>query len=420
MASVVHVQNAIKRDYAIQDWRSSLRAGPDCPGLSYHTLYANVSDIAHLGMDMFRFTSGMMAEVASLAGMLSERGGIIETMLRFCEPNQSARRDRHLKRIINVSRTSVTTCNLNIEAIRTRFEDWSSKTKRLFLALEEMNAKKAKETESVQNELHKNETNKKLQEEARAQEQRRLEEHRARIEAVKPKKEWYDDNAITLGLVWLHYASLRDELCKWEDECAKRETSIKEMTAEAERLQAALLRLSSEKSSIAEVVEVVCQSLMYASELQRRVETFMDFLSQIALLMKYIVAAGETFHDTAADTDGMLDPQIKEDLQCRAFEMKARLAFAARVSEIYMAVSTRYIMPEIDRVNCLRLHDTGSHDEINQKLEELTQRRRQIQTETGQLVSTMHEDLKKDLTCIAETCAPPSKLGEGEAGDHAS
>src|SRR5689334_7771443 len=65
----------------------------------------------------------------------------IETMLKFCNPNQGANRDRHLRRYLKRGRTAVEKCAKAIQDINERFAIWSALTTDLFKALEEMSGK---------------------------------------------------------------------------------------------------------------------------------------------------------------------------------------------------------------------------------------------------------------------------------------
>ncbi|RYC79574.1 hypothetical protein BFJ63_vAg17543 [Fusarium oxysporum f. sp. narcissi] len=339
-------------------------------------------------------------------------------MLKFCNPNQDARRDRHLRRYLQRGRKTVNDCATAIQEINKRFTIWSEMTQDLFKALEEMSATKASETDAVKSELGNNEAKKKLKEEEQAREEARLRERRTDLQKIREKKEWYDNHAAKLatgagvaegGLVavatttaaavvsgigivvggaavYLHYSTLRDDLSKMEDDLARRETSIKEMTAEATQLQAALLKLSSEKSSIAQIMKIVQDAVRHVSQLQSRIKSFMEFLEQIASIIDNRVETSEFVHDTAEDTDGMMDPAIKQDLLNNAFDMTTRLTFASRASEIYKTVSAQYIIPTIDGLPNLRLLDAGTDSEINNRLAQLNDMRREILFGTDQLV----------------------------------
>jgi hypothetical protein len=160
MEAVVRMQDTLQREYGWQDWRLNLRAGPECigilgqcllitsrsdlmgiklcgSGLEYKTLFANISNCAELGMQTFRKTGEKMIRIASLSNELANSDGIIENMLKFCNPNQDARRDRHLRRYLLRGRKSVDECVVAIGEIQGAFDKWSQKTGSLFGALEE-------------------------------------------------------------------------------------------------------------------------------------------------------------------------------------------------------------------------------------------------------------------------------------------
>ncbi|UNI18010.1 hypothetical protein JDV02_004311 [Purpureocillium takamizusanense] len=310
------------------------------------------------------------------------------------------------------------------------------------------NAQRAAGIEAV---LHESETTKKLQEEAQALEEQRPEEHHARIWGVKPSKEWYEQNATTLaagvsaasegagfvatavsagaamlsgvgvaadvGIALAHYSLLRSELSRLEDQCAERAMNTSRITAEATRLQATLLRLSSEKSNLAQVVKIVQDSLYHVSQLQIQILNFIDFIDQMKDIMESIAQDGTAVHGIADRHEDTVDPEIEKLLRDRAFEMMAKLVFATRASQIYKEVSIRYIMPELDILPTMRFFMSGTDDEIDDQFKRLNERREEIFRGTLALVLTMHRSLKDDLKLIAETCASSVELIEDAASE---
>jgi hypothetical protein len=56
-----------------------------------------------------------------------------------------------------------------------------------------------------------------------------------------------------------------------------------------------------------------------------------------------------------------------QDLLKHAFDMMTRFHFASRASEVYVAISTQYIIPTINKLPQLRLLDEGTDKEINDR-----------------------------------------------------
>ncbi|EED11877.1 hypothetical protein TSTA_110570 [Talaromyces stipitatus ATCC 10500] len=474
MEAVVRMHHTLQRDFGWQDWRLNLRAGPECigilgqcllitsrsdligiklsgPGLEYETLFANISDCAEFGMETFRKTGEKMTRIASLSNELANSDGIIEKMLKFCNSNQDARRDRHLRRYILLGRKSVDECVVAINEIKEAFDKWSKKTSDLFKALEEAVGNKKSEAEQVKNEIVKSEKEKKQKEETREAEEKRLQAHYKAMEIVREKKEWYEDQAAKLvsaarvaegglaaavasvsavaisgnGLVLgvaaasIHYLTLKGDLSRMEEDQARREMEIKGLMAKAVELQAALQKLSSEKSSIAEVMEIVRTSVYHLTALQAQINSFMDFLKQISTIIDLTVNKSNFVYDIAEDTDGLIDTGIKKDLLDNAFDMRTRFHFVARASEIYKTISAQYIIPTIDKLPQLRLVDDGTDEEINSRLAALNTLRVEICLGAEEKTAKMHTDLKKDLRLIAQMSVvsfEPVQVSEGQ--DH--
>lgn len=58
-------------------------------------------------------------------------------MLKFCNPDQDLRKDRHLKRYLKCGRKSMSKCAAKIGEIEQLFKDWRQKTDYLLKALDE-------------------------------------------------------------------------------------------------------------------------------------------------------------------------------------------------------------------------------------------------------------------------------------------
>jgi hypothetical protein len=125
--------------------------------IRYKTLFGNVRDCAQTGINTFRKTGEKMALIANMAHELAQDDGIvsdsyflylalkelmidmmkIEKILKFCSPNQDARRDRHLRRYLLCGQETVSLCAAAIKDVKDDFNSWSESTENLCKALEE-------------------------------------------------------------------------------------------------------------------------------------------------------------------------------------------------------------------------------------------------------------------------------------------
>jgi hypothetical protein len=65
-------------------------------------------------------------------------------------------------------------------------------------------------------------------------------------------------------------------------------------------------------------MEIVKASVRQLTVLQTQIKSFMHFLLQISAIIDQTVERGELVYETAEDTDGLMDPGIKEGCKFRA------------------------------------------------------------------------------------------------------
>ncbi|KAK5987128.1 hypothetical protein PT974_11246 [Cladobotryum mycophilum] len=417
------MQDTLQEEYGHQYWSQSLSQTVklDGPGLRYSTLFANVSDVSQFGTDTFRLTGRKMSLIASLSHELSRPGGTIEKMLGFCDPSQSELRDRHLKRYLKRGQKDVDDCATAIREVNEAFRMWSEMTANLLKALENMNATNASKTKTVEKELGETKAGKGLEEKEQARDEELLREKRAELKRNLDKIKGDENEPFNFVEIIFgtrqrkreELSALRDRASRLADNVASRETPIEKMAAEAAQLQATLEKLSSEKSFITEVTKIVQRAVRRLTELQSQIQTFMNFLEEIASIINRTLATSELVYETVEDTKSMMDSQIKQAEH--AFEMTTRFTFASRASAIYNAVSARYIIPTIEQLPNLCLHDAGTNSEVNEKLKQLNQIRNQVSHET---LGLMHTALKQDHMQIAKKACASFEFDAELVEDH--
>ena len=138
----------------------------------------------------------------------------------------------------------------------------------------------------------------------------------------------------------------------------------------------------------AEITEILKKSVCHLTELQVRIQDFMDVLQQLSRVIKNTLQASNLTIKTAANSERLVNPAVKQvfiislllhgylhankptikDLRENAFKMKASFNFLLRAAEIYVTISTTYITPTIRRFGELRLYQAGTEADIAQPL----------------------------------------------------
>jgi hypothetical protein len=142
----------------------------------------------------------------------------------------------------------------------------------------------------------------------------------------------------------------------------------------------------------AEITKILEKSVCHLTDLQFRVQDFMDILLQMSSVLKRTVRDSRLTIKIAANSERLVNPAIEQvlafifphhmgsskltnlkDLREKAFKMKVSFNFILRATEIYVAISTKFITPTIRKVGELRLYQAGSEAAIKEKLEALNQ-----------------------------------------------
>ncbi|KEF56495.1 uncharacterized protein A1O9_08076 [Exophiala aquamarina CBS 119918] len=139
----------LQKQFGAREWKLNLKAAPNCililaeallvvskretmaldlSGPGVKKLYVDVRDCAVVGIDTFKSTGERMEEVCLLANELGGPGGLIESMMKYLDLNQSEARDRQLKRYVSNSiEKSTGSVNILID-VRKDFEAWRELT----------------------------------------------------------------------------------------------------------------------------------------------------------------------------------------------------------------------------------------------------------------------------------------------------
>jgi len=59
-------------------------------------------------------------------------------------------------------------------------------------------------------------------------------------------------------------------------------------------------------------MEIVKTSVHHLAELQAQIKSFMDFLGEISTIVDQTVERSDLVYETAEDTDGLVDPDVKK------------------------------------------------------------------------------------------------------------
>ncbi|KAL4910294.1 hypothetical protein BDW74DRAFT_144781 [Aspergillus multicolor] len=386
---ILSMEAELQDEYGNKDWTMSFRAGPDSigilaecilitsrpkvigielkgPGLKYDTLSANVNNCASVGADTFRRTARNMQVLAHLTNELSRPNGIIEKMLKFCEPGQSAARDRMLPRDIAKGEEHVASCTNLINEISASFNAWCEVTKALYGALKQTRGQKSKQEEEVKNEIHKREVDRELREEQRRKEEARAEEMTKAIEKAREKKERFESLAAPLvsgsglaegglaavatstgavvfagvGFVvagataFILYRNLKADLMSMEEAQERRDREIRELEASKANLEMTLTKLSAESKSIKNVAKIIETSFEKVTELQQLVQNLMSFLGDINKIITTIVKDSKFVYDTAKDDEVSVDLGLKKELLENAPRHENKIHFRVKDIEL--------------------------------------------------------------------------------------
>ncbi|KAL3473103.1 hypothetical protein BJX99DRAFT_261649 [Aspergillus californicus] len=448
------MKTELEGQYGKKDWNITFRAGPDAigilaecilitsrpnviglevtgDGLKYTALSTNVIHCAEVGNETFRETAEKMEQLAGLTHGLSRSGGTIDEMLEFSEPGQSECRDSVLADLVARGQEDITLCMNAIEDVNTSFNGWCNLTRALHLALRDTHSLKSREKQNITNDIKKHRADKEMKEELRKKEEARMKEKHEQIQKTQANEEWCEDiiqkiimhagahgvsaavvsaEAITIAPVFvvvsaaafLYYVTLRADLESMEQAQAKRDQEIQELEESRAQLEAALAQLSEDSRSIDEIAQIVERSIDRVTKLQQLIRKFMEFLRDMNIIISKTVRDSRWVYKGFQRKDGFGD---SKKLLTNAFEMKTRLIFASKASDVYNAVSTQYILPMLDILPELSCLNQAADHEIQAKIGEMHKLRCRVSSEADVLTRKMHKELKESLDEVTRNTA---------------
>ncbi|KOC18838.1 hypothetical protein AFLA70_196g001771 [Aspergillus flavus AF70] len=454
---ITRLRGDLERNYGKESWAMAFRAGPDSigilaecilitsrrkvvgmevkgPGLNYPTLAANIFHCATVGEETFRQTSEDMKTLADLTRELSQPDGTIEKMLRFSDPGQSKDRDDFLAGLIAEGEEYIAECTAIIEKIKASFTGWCTLTKALHLALRDTLGHKRGEELNVESRIRQQQIEKAQKEEERKRDEAIMREKEEELQKLREKKERYDDYAqrihakvlpgsvpaliatavegavmapalVATGvLAFASYVSLRSELSTMEQAQARRDQEIRQLEESKAHLEVALAQLCEDSKSIGEVAHVVEKSVRRVTDLQGLIQKFMMFLYEMNRIISKTVQHSRKAYNGFKKKDAFVDSEIKTEIMKAAFDMKTRLIFASKASDIYNAVSSQFILPTLDALLVSGLSHTADH-EIQAKIDQLHLLRCKVSSESDHLTRKMHQELKESMEEVARDSA---------------
>ncbi|KAK2040032.1 hypothetical protein LZ31DRAFT_604988 [Colletotrichum somersetense] len=293
------------------------------------TLHGNIDHCTRLGEDTFRSTAIKMGRVGYLTNEMSKPEGIIESMLKFIDPDQSRVRDKMLDRHITRGSETIVESVRMVKEVQEKFTAWGQATQDLYSALTD---------KAGTNELQQRETRSKIKKESEDKKrlEKKIEEERRELERLEK----------------LHKTAfgIYDEMLK---------SFPSEINGE---LQSIPYRCIATIDSLkADVAEIVAKALKNLKNLQEETKMFLNFLTTIQEMM---VRVGDKKDDvfmgdlTPQERRELIcDRELKEKLKEDALRMKTQFLIAAKATSMYNEVSAKFVIPAVDWEARLHLHD---------------------------------------------------------------
>ncbi|PVH69944.1 hypothetical protein DL98DRAFT_661415 [Cadophora sp. DSE1049] len=414
---VIQVGKELQAQVRSQQWGLNVRAGPECvlilaecqllssksqamaldlsgSGLPYSTLFANVGHCTQIGAETFRRTGERMGRVWFLTNDMGKPGGMIESMLKYLDPNQSAARDKRLQLYITKSPTN---------------EQQKIKTKNM-LEEHEME-KKNKEEELMQQ--------RKLLQEYEAKYQKAFAIYQklvnnlpignlasiagigsaiAAATAVGLAPELFVIGLIGGGMQYMFLDTTRQ----------KGASAVQRLEREATNLRNILLQLSGEAKSIVGLADIIRQALSRLNILQQQIDMFMEFLIKIQTMIKiatdrrdWVFKPDQTKEERKEEWE---DADLKREILSESYIMKTRFLLASKASALYNEVSELFVIPGFSWLTEVRLTD-GSDDMAEKMVAEIERQRTEICKGAEKHIALREDELKKSLDTLARDSA---------------
>ncbi|KAH7303162.1 hypothetical protein B0I35DRAFT_517483 [Stachybotrys elegans] len=372
-------------------------------GLKYNSLFANINHCNQIGQDTFRSTAVRMERVGHLSYEMSKSGGIIETMLKYMEPDQSEIRNKLFQSYIMAGVNSIEESVTLIRQVDEEFKVWVKVTVDLLRALDDKAASNQTRNRETEGKIKAQLLEKKLLEKELEVEKRELEDFEKRFQkAIRTYEHIVNSlpgtiasagamvaaaTAVGLGpevlamvaaFGGMHHAWL---WCRQQT----RKSTIRSLENETSTLRDRLKQLSGEHQSIQEVVTIVKKTLQDLQQLQEQITHFMDFLMNIQTIM-----AIKIFKN---------DPDVKKEILSDALLMKNRFLIASKATALYNEVSQAFVIPGVHWVTGLCPIDLPD-DVIEEKVQEIEIWKAKICNGAEKLISKRIGELDLELEVL--------------------
>ncbi|KAL7623140.1 hypothetical protein AAE478_006821 [Parahypoxylon ruwenzoriense] len=450
---VVQVGKELQTQARSQQWGLNVRAGAECvlvlaecqllaskpeamaldlsnSGLPYSTLYANVGHCTQTGAETFRRTGEKMGRVWFLTNDMGKPGGMIESMLKYLDPNQSAARDKRLKLYITKGQEMIDESVAEIAAVRVDFAEWKNFTTKLLRALEEKAAINEQQKIETENTLREREMEKKQKEEELERHRKLLRNYEAKYQKVFEIYDTLVDNlpttiagvgsaiagaaAVGLGPGLLVMGLVGGGMQYMFLDSARQTgaSTVQRLEREAVNLRNMLLQLSGEARSIAGLADIIRQALGRLSILQQQIDMFMEFLIKIQTMIKiatdrkdWVFKPDQTMEERKQEWE---DADLKKEILSESYIMKTRFLLASKAAGLYNEVSEQFVIPGFNWLAAVRLTD-GSDDTVEKMVVEIERERTKICMGAEKLTALAKDELKKSLDTLARDSAESFK-----------
>ncbi|KAK4186739.1 hypothetical protein QBC35DRAFT_500412 [Podospora australis] len=371
--------------------------------------------------------------------------GTIDKILKFCDISDSRPRDRHLRRYLKEGQEEVRQCVSAITVVQEKFGAWSTVTRALLDALTKLRGAMSKQAVDLEKQGGRVREKKTTQESEIQAELTRLGELRNRLQNFQKMQDTVTGTTgrvlvetitagttisiATLGTIpfttllgiggvvvgggFLYWQELKRRVTLLEDQRSRQELDIGGLDRQTVALGEALAAVEEMQNGVQRLIDKVHQQIDKISKLQRKIEAFMTHIKTMARIVIGSEKSSKLVFETADDTDGLLDPDIKQDLLDRADEMRARFDFLARASDTFTAISTQFNIPSIDQLENLGvqvLHGDSRDSDVGAQQAQLEKLREEATKGAKRLASKMQDAIKRDLNRLEEVVGGDSDI----------
>ncbi|KIW10035.1 hypothetical protein PV08_11811 [Exophiala spinifera] len=389
---------------------------PSQLSLVQQNLYAEMKNCAAVGIHTLRRTGERMEDICRSASELGGPGGLIESMMRYLDPNQPEARDRQLKRYIsNCIEKSTGSVNI-LTDVRRDFEAWRELTQNILGSLNNEYVSNKQKQKTNKDRLRQCELERVQNQKEMETKRQELEEFELRIgRGLKlfenlingiPRVGAALTSAAAIGLtpqvVLFTCVGLSVEYLILTSAAQEKTAAVQRVEREASALRDILEDLSSKDLTIAQVASIVRQALGRLDQLQQRVNMFLTLLIKLQKMVIIADSGKSLTLDPATHREERADPYIKKEILDGAYAMKIRFLFVSKVAELYNDIHNDLISPGANWLETFRPNESSQED-INKKLPEIEDLRGKICDYTEKMAATRYKELRESLETMPRT-----------------